>query len=258
MDRGAAFTALLEADPAEKVRLTRAAHAAADSTGTDLVLAAGAAGRPSRPELVHPARVLQRGLGSTAGRSALIHAITHIEFNAINIALDAVCRFCGMPAAYYTDWMQVATEEALHFSLLAAHLQTLGHAYGDFPAHNGLWEMADLTRDDVLARMALVPRILEARGLDVTPAIRAKLAHQGDIAAAEILDIILADEVGHVAIGNHWYRWLCDKRGVDPMRIFGQLMIKHRAPKIRPPLNRAARLAGGFTVAELDAWEAGI
>ena len=161
-----------------------------------------------------------------------------------------------MPAAYYSDWMKVAREEALHFSLLAAHLQTLGHAYGDFPAHNGLWEMADLTRDDVLARMALVPRILEARGLDVTPAIRAKLAHQGDIAVAEILDIILADEVGHVAIGNHWYRWLCDQRGIDPMKIFGQLMIKHRAPKIRPPFNRAARLAGGFTVAELDAWEA--
>ena len=257
MDRSAAFAALIEADPAEKVRLTRAALAAIDVTGADTVLAASAPGRPQRPELVHPARVPQRGSGSAAGRAALIHAITHIEFNAINIALDAVCRFGGMPAAYYTDWMQVAAEEALHFSLLAAHLQTLGHAYGDFPAHNGLWEMADLTRDDVLARMALVPRILEARGLDVTPAIRAKLHHQGDLAAAEILDTILADEVGHVAIGNHWYRWLCEERGVDPMLVFGQLMIQHRAPKIRPPLNRPARLAGGFTIAELDAWETG-
>ena len=257
MDRAAAFAALIEADPAEKVRLTRLALAATDVTGPDTVLAASAPGRPQRPELVHPARVPQRGLGSAAGRAALIHAITHIEFNAINIALDAVCRFGGMPAAYYTDWMQVASEEALHFSLLAAHLNTLGHAYGDFPAHNGLWEMADLTRDDVLARMALVPRILEARGLDVTPAIRAKLHHQGDLAAAEILDTILADEVGHVAIGNHWYRWLCEERGVDPMLVFGQLMIQHRAPKIRPPLNRPARLAGGFTIAELDAWETG-
>ncbi len=257
MDRTAAFAALIEADPAAKVRLTRAAVAALDVTGCDRVLAASAPGRPQRPELVHPARVPQRGLGSASGRAALIHAITHIEFNAINIALDAVCRFGGMPATYYTDWMQVAAEEALHFSLLAAHLQTLGHAYGDFTAHNGLWEMADLTCDDVLSRMALVPRILEARGLDVTPAIRARLARQGDLAAAAILDIILADEVGHVAIGNQWYRWLCGQRGLDPMEIFGQLMIRHRAPAIRPPLNRAARLAGGFTLAELDAWERG-
>lgn len=257
MDRTAAFAALVETDPVEKVRLTRAALAAPDLTGNERVLAAAAPGRPPRPELVHPARVPQRGLGTAAGRAALIHAITHIEFNAINIALDALCRFGGMPAAYYSDWMKVACEEALHFSLLATHLQSLGHAYGDFSAHNGLWEMADLTQDDVLARMALVPRILEARGLDVTPAIRAKLAHQGDSAAAGILDIILADEVGHVAIGNQWFRWLCDQRGVDPLAVFGQLMIKHRAPRIRPPFNRAARLAGGFTVAELDAWEAG-
>ena len=258
MDRTVAFAALIETDPVEKVRLTRAALAAVDVTGADTVLAAGAPGRPQRPELVHPARVPQRGLGSAAGRAALIHAITHIEFNAINIALDAVCRFGGMPAAYYCDWMQVASEEALHFSLLAAHLQTLGNSYGDFPAHNGLWEMADLTRDDVLARMALVPRILEARGLDVTPAIRARLLNQGDVAAARILDIILRDEVGHVAIGNHWYRWLCTERDIDPMEVFGQLMIKHRAPAIRPPFNRPARLAGGFTVAELDAWERGV
>ena len=256
MDRSVAFAALIATDPVEKVRLTRAALAAPDMTGNQRVLAAGTPGRPAQPQLVHPARVPQRGLGTAAGRAALLHAITHIEFNAINIALDALCRFGGMPAAYYSDWMRVAGEEALHFSLLAAHLQSLGHAYGDFPAHNGLWEMADLTRNDVLARMALVPRILEARGLDVTPAIRAKLAHQGDLAAAEILDVILADEVGHVAIGNQWYRWLCEQRGVDPREIFGQLMIKHRAPKIRPPFNRPARLAGGFTVAELDGWEA--
>ena len=256
MDRSVAFAALIATDPVEKVRLTRAALAAPDMTGNQRVLAAGTPGRPAQPQLVHPARVPQRGLGTAAGRAALLHAITHIEFNAINIALDALCRFGGMPAAYYRDWMQVAGEEALHFSLLAAHLQSLGHTYGDLSAHNGLWEMADLTQNDVLARMALVPRILEARGLDVTPAIRAKLAHQGDLAAAEILDVILADEVGHVAIGNQWYRWLCEQRGVDPREIFGQLMIKHRAPKIRPPFNRPARLAGGFTVAELDGWEA--
>ena len=256
MDRAAGYAALLATDPVEKIRLTRAASAAPDLSGTERVFAASAPGRPARPALVHPARVPQRGLGTAAGRAALIHAITHIEFNAINIALDALCRFGGMPAAYYSDWMQVASEEALHFSLLAAHLQSLGHTYGDLSAHNGLWEMADLTQNDVLARMALVPRILEARGLDVTPAIRAKLAHQGDSAAAGILDIILADEVGHVAIGNHWFRWLCEQRGVDPIVVFGQLMIKHRAPKIRPPFNRPARLAGGFTVAELDGWEA--
>ena len=255
MNRAAAFAALLENDPADKVHLTRTAHRLPAGDECFHALAATHPGRPPRPELVHPARVPQRGLGTPAGRAALIHAIAHIEFNAINLALDALCRFSGMPPAYYSDWMQVALEEAHHFSLLHAHLRTMGYAYGDFPAHNGLWEMAEKTRDDVLARMALVPRILEARGLDVTPAIRARLANVGDHAAAGILDVILADEVGHVAIGNKWYHALCAQRGLDPEAEFKRLAKLLDAPRVRPPFNRAARLAGGFTEKELAAWE---
>jgi len=255
--RRTAFQALLEADPVRKVELTRAAFALRDAPLDDLAQAYAAAqpGRPARPELVHAARVPARGLGSAHGRAALIHAIAHIEFNAINLALDAVCRFPGLPEAYYRDWIGVAAEEALHHSLLVAHLQSLGHAYGDFAAHNGLWEMAEKTRDDVLGRMGLVPRILEARGLDVTPAIQAKLLRHGESRAAEILDVILRDEVGHVAIGNRWYGWLCARQGLDPATEFAALSLRYGAPQIRPPFNREGRLRGGFTAAELDGWE---
>ena len=255
MDRAAAYAALIEPDPAEKVRLARFAQATEDRTGYAVSFAADAPGRPPKPPLVHPARVARRRLGSPAGRAALIHAIAHIEFNAINLALDAICRFGGMPRDYYTDWMTVAVEEAHHFSLLRTHLIGLGHDYGDFSAHGSLWEMAEKTTDDVLARMALVPRILEARGLDVTPALRARLAHAGDAAAAAILDIILADEIGHVAIGNKWFHALCAERGASPQETFENFVIERAAPRLRPPFNRAARLAGGFTEAELDRFE---
>ncbi|HEY4372023.1 MAG TPA: ferritin-like domain-containing protein [Burkholderiales bacterium] len=255
--RRAAHEALLEADPVRKVELTRAAFALREAPLQDLehAYAVENPGRPARPELVHPARVPARGLGSTAGRAALIHAIAHIEFNAINLALDAVCRFPGLPSRYYLDWISVAAEEALHHSLLVAHLATLGHAYGDFSAHNGLWEMAEKTRDDVVGRMGLVPRILEARGLDVTPAIQARLARHGAHEAVAILDVILRDEVGHVAIGNHWYNWLCAARGLDPAAAFAELSVRYNAPRVRPPFNREGRLRGGFSAAELDAWE---
>jgi uncharacterized ferritin-like protein (DUF455 family) len=211
-------------------------------------------GRPPRPELVPPQRVeRRRSLHTDAGRAAMIHALCHIEFNAINLALDAVWRFPGMPADYYRDWLRVADEEALHFTLLADHLGTLGFGYGDFPAHNSLWEMCDRTAGDVLARMALVPRTLEARGLDASPPVRAKLAGVGDHAAAAIIDIILRDEVGHVAIGNHWYRWLCTQRGLDPVSTYAGLAQQHRAPKLRGPFNLDARRAAGFDDDEL-AW----
>jgi uncharacterized ferritin-like protein (DUF455 family) len=255
VDRAAAFQALLARDPAHKVRLTRAAQAAPDVTGSGRAFSAILPGRPDRPVLVHPARVPQRGLGTPAGRAALVHAIAHIEFNAINLALDAVCRFSGMPADYYADWMQVAVEEALHFSLLREHLNAMGHDYGDFQAHDGLWEMAEKTAADILPRMALVPRIMEARGLDVTPGIRKKLLHQGDHVAAAILDIILRDEIGHVAIGNKWFHALCAQRGNEPAATFERLAATLGAPRVRPPFNREARLAGGFSEAELRAWE---
>lgn len=213
-------------------------------------------GRPALPELISPKFVKHRSMRTTEGRAALIHALTHIEFNAINLALDAIWRFVGMPAAYYADWLQVAGEEALHFSLLAGHLQVLGHQYGDFPAHNSMWEMADKTSGDILARMALVPRTLEARGLDATPLTRAKLAQAGDQAAAEILDIILRDEIGHVAIGNHWYKVLCDERGLDPVTTYADLTVHYKAPVLRGPFNLDARRAAGFSEPELDALQA--
>lgn len=216
---------------------------------------AGLPGRPQRPVLVAPADVPRRSPFSTAGRAALVHAICHIEFNAINLALDAIWRFAAMPDEFYLDWMRVAYEEALHFTLLHDHLATLGFAYGDFPAHDGLWEMAWKTRDDPVARMALVPRTLEARGLDATPLIQARLREMGDpdaLQACALLDIILRDEIGHVAIGNRWYRWLCSRQGLDPLSHYRVLARRHRAPRPRPPFNEDARRRAGFTQEELD------
>ena len=210
-------------------------------------------GRPSRPELVPPLAVKHRSMRTVEGRAALIHALAHIEFNAINLALDAIWRFPEMPREYYADWLQVAAEEALHFSLLSEHLQTQGFQYGDFTAHNSLWDMAEKTRGDVLARIALVPRTLEARGLDASPPMRAKLAQAGDIAVAEILDIILRDEIGHVAIGNRWFGWLCDKRGLEPIATYAALALQYKAPQLRGPFNLEARRAAGFSELELAA-----
>lgn len=208
-------------------------------------------GRPNKPELVSPLAVKKRSMRTGEGRASLIHALTHIEFNAINLALDAIWRFDQMPDQYYIDWLKVAAEEAYHFTLLNDHLQTLGYAYGSFSGHGALWEMVDKTKSDVLARMALVPRTMEARGLDASPPIRNKLAQAGDTAAAGILDIILHDEIGHVAIGNHWYNWLCDQRGLDAIKTFEILRLEYKAPKMRPPFNMEARKKAGFTDAEL-------
>jgi uncharacterized ferritin-like protein (DUF455 family) len=210
-------------------------------------------GRPPRPELVSPLSVKHRSMRTVEGRAALIHALAHIEFNAINLALDAVWRFSGMPREYYSDWLKVAAEEALHFSLLSDHLQSQGFRYGDFPAHNSLWDMAEKTQEDVLARIALVPRTLEARGLDASPPVRAKLAQAGDMAAAGILDIILRDEIGHVAIGNRWYGWLCEQRGLEPVATYHILATRYKAPVLRGPFNIDARRAAGFSDAELAA-----
>lgn len=259
--RREALAILAMTDPAGKATATRALRRMADDApdaclGIDacLVAAALVPGRPERPELVAPQKVpRRRALNTAAGRAGMIHALAHIEFNAINLALDAIWRFPGMPARFYRDWLQVADEEALHFTMLADHLVTLGAAYGDFPAHNSLWEMADKTAGDVLARMALVPRTLEARGLDASPAVRSRLADAGDHAAAAIIDIILRDEVGHVAIGNHWYRWLCAQRGLDALTTYPLLAGQYEAPRLRPPFNLDARRAAGFDEDEL-AW----
>jgi uncharacterized ferritin-like protein (DUF455 family) len=213
-------------------------------------------GRPQRPQLIHPAQVPQRSPFKPEGLAALLHAIAHIEFNAINLALDAAWRFDGMPREFHLDWVRVASEEALHFSLLTEHLRALGFAYGDFAAHDGLWAMCEKTAGDIVARMALVPRTLEARGLDATPQIQEKLRQVGSPAAlraVEILDVILRDEVGHVAIGNHWYRWLCERERLDPVTHYGVLVQRYAAPRLRPPFNREARRRAGFSDEEM-AW----
>ena len=256
--RALALHGLAQADPAAKVQAAQAAWAAVQA-GVTADPQAGfeptalLPGRPASPRLVDPAQVPRRSPFTAEGRSALLHAVAHIEFNAIDLALDATWRFGGLPQAYYRDWLRVAAEEAQHFSLLQAHLATLGHAYGDFDAHDGLWTMARRTADDFVARMALVPRTLEARGLDATPPMQARLARAGDARAVEILDIILRDEVGHVAIGNHWYRHACAERGLDPVAHYAVLAERHGAPRLKGPFNLEARARAGFTAEELKA-----
>jgi len=213
----------------------------------------GIPGRPPRPALVPHTQLKARSAHTREGRAALLHALAHIELNAIDLALDIVWRFPGLPDAFYAQWLGIAREEALHFELLRDHLATLGHRYGDFDAHDGLWQMAERTRCDLLARLALVPRTLEARGLDASPAVKAKLLAAGDVRGGEILDLILRDEIGHVAAGNHWYRWLCAQRGLDPLSTYAELAERHQAPRPRGPFNLAARRAAGFDEAELAA-----
>ncbi|MBL3601532.1 MAG: ferritin-like domain-containing protein [gamma proteobacterium endosymbiont of Lamellibrachia anaximandri] len=214
------------------------------------------AGHPPRPELVHPSKLPRRGLGTEQGRVALIHAITHIEFNAINLAWDAVQRFPDMPEKFYSDWIQVAVEEVRHFRLLRERLRDAGADYGDFPAHNGLWEMAVRTADDPLVRMALVPRMLEARGLDVTPGIMARFRKAGDQETVAVLQVILDEEVGHVQFGSDWFAWLCEQRGVDPETTYFDLLNNVLNGEIRCPLHRQARLDAGFSESELERLEA--
>lgn len=259
--RAAALHALLDNDPVSKTAAVDAlaARAAAGQAwepeiDADAPLAATGPipGRPARPALVPPRLVGRRSMATPEGRAMLVHALAHIEFNAVNLALDALWRFPGMPRRYYLDWLRVAHEESLHFNMLGAHLATLGHAYGDFAGHDSLWEMVEKTRGDVLARMALVPRTLEARGLDAIPPLRAKLAQAGDLAAARILDRLLADEVGHVEIGNRWYLHLCALRGLEPVATYDALTVQYKAPVLKGPFNIEGRRRAGFTEAELQ------
>ena len=180
-----------------------------------------------------------------------MHAIAHLEFNAINLALDAALRFTDMPNEFYADWLSVAVDEARHFQLLSDRLNSLGYTYGDHTAHNGLWEMAEKTGHDVLVRMALVPRVLEARGLDVTPGMIEKLSSAGDHESVEILKVILSEEVRHVEIGTHWFRYCCEERDLEPDSTFVNLLETYFAGGIRPPLNEPARLAADFSANEM-------
>lgn len=244
-------SALQLCDPASKCAAV-AALVIDDDSYLHQTRARVAPGRPERLLLVRPRDVPVRGLGTAAGRAALVHAIAHIEFNAMNLALDACLTFAGMPDTYYEDWLSVARDEARHFMLLSDRLQGMGHVYGDFPAHNGLWEQAEKTADDVLVRMALVPRVLEARGLDVTPGMIARLIEARDLETAAILRVILAEEVRHVAIGTHWFRWCCEGRGLEPNATFLQLLADSQT-RIRPPVNWPARVEAGFVLDELPA-----
>ena len=255
--RQAAVNWLENTSPANKVAGVKNLNEAwlagqlALDTAAKLAEPAAIPGRPARPVLVSPLEVGKRSMRTPEGRAALIHALAHIEFNAINLALDAVWRFADMPVQYYADWLKVAAEEAYHFSLLNGYLRNMGYAYGDFNAHNSLWEMAERTQGDVLARMALVPRTMEARGLDASPPLRNKFVQIGDMDAAGILEIILRDEIGHVAIGNHWFNWLCGQRGLEPIACYEALAKEHHAPAMRKPLNLEARRKAGFTEEEL-------
>ena len=256
--------ACLRADtPEEKVARTLAA---ADAHARGALAAAGGGrpdpiampGRPSRPRLVHPRELPRRGFGSREGLAAFVHAIAHIEFNAIDLAWDAVYRFREMPEGFYADWVSVAADEARHFAMLRARLRTLGHDYGDFDAHNGLWEMAEKTAHSALARMALVPRVLEARGLDVTPGMIEKLRALGDHETVAILDTILREEVAHVAAGSRWFRWCCAREGVEPRAEFRRLLREYAGGVLHGPFNTQARLAAGFDEDELRSLEAAL
>jgi len=208
-------------------------------------------GYPAVLRLVPPLEVPRRRLGTVAGQVALLHALAHIEFSAINLAWDAVYRFRDLPRAFYDDWVRVAAEEMVHFGWLEGALRELGCQYGELPVHGGLWEMAVSTAHDVLVRMALVPRVLEARGLDATPSILAKLQALGAGRWVAILQVILRDEIGHVAVGSRWFSYVCGERGVIPEVTFLRLVGEYFPGRLKGPLNREARLAAGFSEAEL-------
>jgi uncharacterized ferritin-like protein (DUF455 family) len=206
-------------------------------------------GRPERPELIPPKQMEKRSLHSVRGRVALLHAIAHIELNAVDLALDIVARFATepVPNSFFDGWMQVAFEEAKHFRLVRKRLQDLGADYGDLPAHDGLWQAAHATRNDLTARLAVVPLILEARGLDVTPALQAKMRESGDLESAAVLDVIYNDEKGHVAIGAKWFRFLCAREKRDPARTFHELVRANFRGPLKAPFNDIARAEAGLT-----------
>ena len=251
------YAALMAQNPQQKCALAQAAFDGWQAGGLRRRQAAAAqdfrwAGRPQKPDLVAPDQVQKRKMSTPEGYAAMLHAICHIEFNAINLALDAAYRFRTLPPAFTADWLRVAKEEAYHFSLMRGRLNAHGFDYGDFEAHNHLWDMAYKTAFDPLLRMALVPRLMEARGLDVNPGIQQKFAAAGDTASVAALEVILAEEVGHVAIGNHWFGVLCRQRGLEPLATFVDLLAEYAIPVPRPPFNLAGRQAAGFTPAEID------
>lgn len=249
--RLSALAALQLQSPMDKCLATQNLILSGDDLGSDLADPGNLPGRLAKPQLVAPKALVKRSLQNIEGRAALIHALAHIELNATNLALDIIWRFAAQPLEFYRQWLSVAFDEARHFMLLRDHLLSLGYEYGDFPAHNSLWEMAEKTKDHLLARLALVPRTLEARGLDAAPLVRNKLQGLGDKKGVEILTIILNDEVGHVAIGNYWYRHACQLQGLDPITTYARLSEQYQAPVPHPPFNLEGRRQAGFTEDEL-------
>jgi uncharacterized ferritin-like protein (DUF455 family) len=251
--RIAALIPWAQTDPNLKAQATLALDLSLPvGAGDSLSAHTSGPGRAVRPVLVPHTQLKAKSMATPEGRAMLVHSVAHIELNAIDLALDVVWRFAGMPEAFYTDWVRIAQEEAKHFCLLRQHLLDMGFEYGDFPAHNTLWDMADRTQGDILARIGIVPRTMEARGLDASPGVKNKLVSVGDLRAGEILDIILTDEIGHVAAGNRWYRYLCKERGLDPVHTYAELIAQYDAPKLRPPFNMAARQSAGFSTEELQ------
>ena len=223
-----------------------------DFTPTSEIHRVPDAGRPQKPDLVPPKDLPKRKLGSKEGHAALIHSIAHIEFNAVNLALDAMYRFQDLPIDYYQDWLGVAAEESYHFQIIREHLYHQGYEYGDFVAHNGLWLTTYETDFDPLVRMAMVPRTLEARGLDVTPMMMKRLRAVGDKRGVEILKILLRDEIGHVQVGTRWFRYLCEQREVNPFQTFKELIDEYFHGNLRGPFNFEARMDAGFSEEEIN------
>ena len=221
-------------------------------TLSDTLIPTSAVRFPERPVLVEPRHLPRRSLQSLPGRVALLHAVAHIEFTAILLAWDMVYRFRGQPEAFYRQWLQVAIEEASHFAAIRQRLHELGADYGDLPAHAGLWELAEQTSGDVLERLALVPRFMEARGLDVSPGMIAKLKSVGDEDSAAIIEIILREEIGHVSLGTRWFHYICQQRCVDPEKTYFELVRQHIHGEVRGPFNHEARRMAGFTDSEMS------
>ncbi len=249
---GAAVAVLSTADALLKVRR---AHGMAEAWRSGELTEIGDAappGRPARPplpELRAPRDMPRRGkAGSRTGRIALLHALAHIELNAVDLACDIIARFtgAGLSREFYDDWVTVADDEAKHFGLLCARLAAHDACYGDLPAHDGLWQAAAETSHDILARLAVVPLILEARGLDVTPGIIANLGRAGDTASAEVLETIYRDEIGHVEVGRIWFERVCRSRGLAPVATYHDLVRKHFRGSLKPPFNAEARRRAGF------------
>jgi uncharacterized ferritin-like protein (DUF455 family) len=249
----AAASVLGTADARAKAEASRAAAARWRAGGIAAIGRPAAPERPARPqhpELKAPREMpKRRAAGTRETRVALLHAVAHIELNAIDLAWDIVARFAdpAMPHEFFDDWVRVGDDEAKHFLLLAGRLEALGAAYGDLPAHDGLWQAAHATRHDLLARLAIVPLVLEARGLDVTPAMIARFERLGDAESAAVLRVIYADEIGHVAAGRRWFEWLCERRGAAAVETWRALVRTHFKGALKPPFNDAARAKAGFS-----------